>query len=356
MLFFKIGNAQFHTLKIPQLSNEVKEQQRLGVTDIIISYCSPTVNNRDVWNDTNVIPQEGEPIPWRAGANMNTTIEFSTDVIIEGMALKKGKYGFHIIPKSNNVYTLLFAHNNNLWGSYYLDIDKDITLSIDVNSEESPFSEKLDYEFFDWKANSVTIGLEWADRRIPFEVKVDINKTVVESFRSELRGINTYHWQAWNDAATWCLNHNTNIEEALQWAERSINGGYGGFAANKNFSNLNTKARLLKRLKKDKDFKAVVNDIESIYSSPGEAFQFGRELLNFKEYESALDFAIKARKKFSDTWFLAINEGLARYFLGNTEEAISIIEEVISKAPQHYHNRFNTVVKEMKAGIYKIPN
>jgi hypothetical protein len=32
--------------------------------------------------------------PWRAGANENTTIEFSTDVKIEGQPLPAGKYGF----------------------------------------------------------------------------------------------------------------------------------------------------------------------------------------------------------------------------------------------------------------------
>jgi hypothetical protein len=31
--------------------------------------------------------------PWRAGANENTTIEFSTDVLVEGRPLAAGKYG-----------------------------------------------------------------------------------------------------------------------------------------------------------------------------------------------------------------------------------------------------------------------
>jgi len=34
--------------------------------------------------------------PWRAAANENTTIEFSSDVTIEGKPLSKGKYGFFI--------------------------------------------------------------------------------------------------------------------------------------------------------------------------------------------------------------------------------------------------------------------
>ena len=106
----------------------------------------------------------------------------------------------------------------------------------------------------------LVIGLEWEKRRIPFKVEVDLNTTTVESFRSELRGINTYHWQAWNDAALWCLNHNTNLEEALQWANRSINGGYGGFAADKNVTNISTKIRLLKKLDKPEELQNTIND------------------------------------------------------------------------------------------------
>ena len=347
-------SAQFHTLKIPKPSNEVMETQTLGVTDITLSYGSPSINGRDVWNDPNVIPQNGDPIAWRAGANMNTTITFSTDVSIEGQPLKAGTYGFHIIPKGET-YSLLFAHNNNQWGSYYLNIEKDVTLTVDVAAESCPFSEKLDYEFLDWKGNEVKIGVEWADKRIPFTVSVDLNKTVVESLRSELRGINTYHWEAWNDAANWCLAHDTNLEEALAWADRSINGGFHGFAANRNFTNVGTKSALLKRLGHTQEYTTAVNELKNMDYSENQAFQFGRNLLSQKEYQLALEFATEANKKYSNSWILIINEGLAQYFVGDTKKAVKNIKSAITLAPQQFHDRFNTVIEEMQAGTYQIP-
>ncbi|OUR94324.1 hypothetical protein A9Q87_01365 [Flavobacteriales bacterium 34_180_T64] len=355
MLFTTMAFAQFHTLNIPHASNAVTETQRLGVTDITVTYHSPSANGRDVWNDTHVIPQNGNPIPWRAGANMNTTIKFSTDVSIEGHELKAGVYGFHVIPKGE-AYTLLFAHNHEQWGSYYLNIEADVTLSVDVSAQSASFSEKLDYEFLNWKENSVVIGLEWADKRLPFSVSVDLNKTVTDSFRSELRGINTYHWQAWNDAASWCLNHNTNLEEALLWAERSINGGFNGFAANKNFTNVSTKLQLLKKLKKEDEFKSTLNDIESIQYSTGEAYQFSRMLIGFGDYSEALEFTLKANIKYPDTWFLIVNEGISMYFLNQPEDAIKAIERALELAPQSYHERFQQVANDMKSGIYKLPS
>ncbi|MEM9328095.1 MAG: DUF2911 domain-containing protein, partial [Bacteroidota bacterium] len=225
--------AQFHTLSLPKGSNYVYEKQILGVTEIAVEYHSPQVRERDVWNTPDIVPQKGEPIPWRVGANMNTTISFSTDVEVEGQVLRAGKYGLHMIPDGDE-FEILFAHNNNLWGSYYLDLENDVALRVAVNSEPCPFSEKLDFEFIPASEHTIVMGVEWGEKRVPFTVSVDLNETVVASLRNELRGINTYRWEAWNDAANWCYDHDVNLEEALEWAQRSIDGGYGGFAYNKN--------------------------------------------------------------------------------------------------------------------------
>lgn len=345
--------AQFHTLNIPKSSPEVQETQKLGVTEITITYSSPSVKGRDVWNNSRIIPQKGNPIPWRAGANMNTTIEFSTDVLIQGQHLKAGKYGFHIIP-DGEIFTLLFAHHNNQWGSYYLDIEKDVTLSVNVTAVSSPFSEQLDFEFLDRTENTLVIGLEWEKRRIPFKVEVDLNKTVIENFRSELRGINTYHWQAWNDAANWCLSHNTNLEEALEWVNRSIQGGYNGFAANKNLTNLGTKIKILKKLNKNTELAAAKKEAKSLHATAYEANNFGIFLLRNGFYKDAYDYNHVKFKEYSDTWSLQLNRGISSYFLKDTKGAIKDIKAVLKSAPEQFHNRLNEIINEMKTGTYTL--
>ncbi|MDC6366845.1 MULTISPECIES: DUF2911 domain-containing protein [Flavobacteriaceae] len=342
-------------MKIPKTSNKVIETQRLAVTDITIDYSSPSVNNRAVWDNPDVIPQKGDPIAWRAGANMNTTIFFSTDVFIEGKPLKAGKYGFHIIPDGNN-FKLLFAHNANLWGSYYLNLDSDVTLEVDVQGKECPFSEKLDYEFLDWAENAVTLGLEWAGKRIPFRVSVDLNSTVVNSFRDELRGLNTYHWQAWNDAATWCLRHDTNLEEALEWVDRSIKGGYNGFAADENLTNLATKARLLKKLQRSEELTAVLNRSESLVTNPMDANNVSILMLQLEQPKKAFDFSSAMLSKYPDAWFLKLNKGISSYFLGQKEKALDELRDVADIAPEQFQKRLGEIIQEIKEGTYQLPN
>src|ERR1700756_1677534 len=86
-------HAQSFVLDLPRPSQHAVIVQRVGITDITISYHRPLVNNRKVWGT--LVPY-GQV--WRAGANENTTIQFTDPVMIEGKALDRGTYGLHMIP------------------------------------------------------------------------------------------------------------------------------------------------------------------------------------------------------------------------------------------------------------------
>jgi len=99
-------SAQSFVLDLPLQSQRAEISQRIGITDITISYHRPLVNNRKVW---------GALVPygqvWRAGANENTTITFSDPVEIEGKPLDKGTYGLHMIPNADE-WTIIFSKNS----------------------------------------------------------------------------------------------------------------------------------------------------------------------------------------------------------------------------------------------------
>ena len=82
-------------LTLPQPSQAASAGQRIGLTDITITYHRPAVNKREIW---------GKLVPygqvWRAGANENTVITFSTPVSVAGHVLPAGSYGLHMIPPS----------------------------------------------------------------------------------------------------------------------------------------------------------------------------------------------------------------------------------------------------------------
>ena len=357
MLFGANLSAQsnaFHSLNMPVSSPPVLEKQKIGITYITIDYHSPVLRGRDVWHDERVVPMNGAPFPWRAGANLNTTIEFSTDVMINGNPLPSGKYGFHIIPTSENNFTLLFAHANHQWGSYYVDVEKDITLQVPVQGQTCPNSENLDYEFENRKEDQVDIALHWGTKSIPFTVSVDLNKTVVSSLRHELRGINTYRWEAWNDAATWCLRHDTNLEEALEWANHSINGGYGGFAANKNPSNMRTKALLEEKLGMKDDYNKTIQEMVKLDHSPDQADYTSQYFMKIGRLDEALVLLDRSLKKHPETWYLYLDRATVHYGKKNTKQMNTDISKAKELVPERYREYLLKFEKGLLNKTYKL--
>src|SRR5438477_437017 len=106
-------------LNLPDVSQAAEVKQHIALTDITVKYHRPMVNGRKIWGG--LVPY-GKV--WRAGANENTTIEFSDPVSIEGQPLAKGTYGLHMIPNPDS-WTVIFSKTNTGWGSYSYKQDED---------------------------------------------------------------------------------------------------------------------------------------------------------------------------------------------------------------------------------------
>src|SRR3954449_2064167 len=102
------GFAQ-NDLNLPDVSQAATVKQRIALTDITIAYHRPVVNGRKIWGG--LVPY-GQV--WRAGANENTTIEFSTPVSVEGKPLPAGTYGLHMIPTTDS-WTIVFSKMAVAW-------------------------------------------------------------------------------------------------------------------------------------------------------------------------------------------------------------------------------------------------
>src|SRR6202521_1730979 len=78
---FKNG-GQAVELRLPTLSQRAITTQRIGLTDITVNYFRPLVGGRGIW---------GKAVPygqvWRSGANENTTVAFTDEVVVEAHAL-----------------------------------------------------------------------------------------------------------------------------------------------------------------------------------------------------------------------------------------------------------------------------
>jgi hypothetical protein len=155
--FIQLGMAQGEKPLSPPKSVE----KTVGDLTIAIDYSAPSVRGRQIY---------GELVPygklWRAGANEATTISFNRDVKINGEELKAGRYAFFVVPEEEDEWLLVFNTEANQWGAYSHDGTKD-ALKVEVKPEEIEVTEQLTYQIDD----DGRVHLDWADRRVSFEVE-----------------------------------------------------------------------------------------------------------------------------------------------------------------------------------------
>src|ERR1700731_466334 len=259
-------------LDLPDGSQLAVNKQRIGLTDIPITYRPPLVNGRKIWGG--LVPF-GEV--WRAGANENTTIEFSDPVSVEGQPLAKGTYGLHMIP-TTATWTVIFSKMAGAWGSYSYSQAED-PLRETVKPRPNEMEEALEYEFEELKPYSTTVNLKWEKLAVPFKVAVT-DETTLANIRLQLRGRAQYEWQSLNQAAQFCLSKKINLDEALKWAEASIQ-------TEERFENLMTKADLLKAMNK-RDDATKVREQARAKTTPVQLYSYGRRLQNDKKDAEAM--------------------------------------------------------------------
>lgn len=314
-------------------STKATVAEMIGITDVAINYGRPALHGREgkIWGQ---LVHEGfmddasfgKPIkmPWRAGANENTTISFSTDVSIEGKQLKAGKYGFHVAYYPDSCI-LIFSNNTESWGSYFYD-EKDDALRVTVRQvPQNNVTERLTYVFSDQTDSSATISLLWEKLAIPFVVSTELQKLQVASIEREMNSTKSFDPQTFLAAANYYQERNIHLDKALQYAQ----------SAARIFNNFNTaylQSNILRKLNRTKEADSVIN-IALNKASAQELNRYGRLLLNEKFYDKAFEVFKSNHAKHPDEY--VTNVGMMRGYsaLGNYKKALQFADKARAKAP-----------------------
>jgi hypothetical protein len=304
--------------------------EQVGLTDVTIRYSRPHVNHREghIWGE--LIPvgyvDQGfgtsKAAPWRAGANENTIIEFSTDVKIEGQPLAAGKYAFFIAYDPGEC-TLIFSKNTTSWGSFFYDSSED-ALRVKVKPLMADKSaEWLKYEFTNETTGSAVVQLQWEKLIIPFSIETDVVHNQIELFRKELRSEKGFIWQSWDQAALYCAKNKTNLPEALLWSDTATGVNVGG---SQSFQAWSTKAAVLDSMGRDTEAKEAMKKALP-FGDVNELYFYARNLTRNKQGKEAFEiFKLDYDKHPNE--FLT-NAGMARGYsaVGDYKKALTFAEK-----------------------------
>jgi hypothetical protein len=206
-------------LKLPEPSPAATTEQTIGITEIKVVYHRPALNGRTIWGQ--LVPYNE---PWRAGANENTTVTFSSEVKIGGKPLKAGTYGLHMIPTAKE-WTIAFSNQSSAWGSFTYDQKEDALRVTVTPRSEANSVERLEYSFDDVTDTKATMVLRWEKLAVPVAIEVDTPKVVMASVRNELRGLAGFRAETLTQAARYWVRNGGNLDEALKFADTALSRG-----------------------------------------------------------------------------------------------------------------------------------
>jgi hypothetical protein len=230
---------------LPRPSQKASVMQRIGVTDVTITYSSPGVKGRKIWGDPlpeqaastkgeatldnqNVRPKDAPIVPWghvwRTGANEATQFVVTDDVLINGQKLAAGSYSLHTIPTKDE-FTIIFNSVADQWGSFDYDAAKD-TLRVKAKPEwVSENKEWLEYWIDPLNDNSAQVNIRWEKVRVPFTVEVkDVKALTLQKARAAVAAAKPDDWRTPLQAAQFVLlsEDKSDPAEALGWLQQSI--------------------------------------------------------------------------------------------------------------------------------------
>jgi len=329
-----IAYGQSTILDLPRPSQHATVMQRVGITDIMINYHRPLVNQRKVWGG--IVPY-GQV--WRAGANENTTIAFTDPVTIEGKPLAKGTYGLHMIPAENE-WTVIFSNNSTSWGSFTYKQSED-ALRVSVKAQPAEFREALAYDFEDVKPDSTVVALRWEKLAVPFKIGVNTNEIVQASLHNQLRGLAQYTWFGWDDAATYLVTNKVNLDDALKYEDNSIQN-------EERFDNLLTKSQILDAMGRKEEANAIrakAIDMASAIQLHG----YGRTLQTQGKQDQAFEVFRTNIKKNPNHWLVHNEVARLACAKGDYDSAVKEMKLASDGAPDPFKSQIDNLVRRLQA-------
>jgi hypothetical protein len=212
VLLVAAAQAQLTT---PQPSPTATINQKLGLTDISVTYSRPGAKNRVVF---------GELVPfgkvWRTGANKATSVTFSTDVNLGGKDVKAGTYSLFTIPNSAE-WTVILNSNTELWGAGKYDEAKDVARFTIKPTILNDIVETFTIDFSHLVGSDGHMNLSWENTRVAIAVKTDANGMIEKQIKEILvdgPSAGTYY-----NAARFYVENDKDMNQALTWINAAIN-------------------------------------------------------------------------------------------------------------------------------------
>jgi len=201
-------------VQTPAPSPKAKLEQVVGLTDVAIEYSRPGIKGRTVFGD--LVPF-GKL--WRTGANANSTVSFSEDVVIDGKTLKKGKYALYTVPKAD-IWDVIFYADTDNWGIPNEWDESKVALKTTAKSQILGRSvESLTISVNNLDNDFAHLELSWEKILIAVKFEVPTQKTALASIEKALAGPSAGDYFS---SAQYFFQSNGDMNQALEYVNKAV--------------------------------------------------------------------------------------------------------------------------------------
>lgn len=198
----------------PQLSPKAKIIQTVGLSEVTIDYSRPSVRQRTVFGD--LVPYHEL---WRTGANQNTLISFSHDVLISGQPLSQGTYALFTVP-AKSFWMVYFYHSIDHWGTPKKWDETQVSLAIQAEVQKVSHTESFQISIENITLQTADLQLAWETTAIQIPMVFPTNE-IMESHLSKM-SIDSASANDLYAGAVYYLNESKNLQQAKEWITRAV--------------------------------------------------------------------------------------------------------------------------------------
>ena len=246
------GNTAQAQISTPQPSPKASVMQRVGLTDVTVSYGRPSLRTRMGFGDatTKAVVNYGQR--WRTGANNSTLIKFSDDVTVEGQKVPAGEYAIYTVPGKTD-WQVILSKNTKLGAN--VDGYKDDENVASFKVKPYKLGEKVEtftIDFTDLTPATANVAMLWDMSGVKFKIMSDVDAKVMAQINAKVINNASPTSGDLAAAAVYYLDNERDMKQALAWMQKAN-------ATDPKFWNVHTEAKIRMKMK---DYKGAMASAE----------------------------------------------------------------------------------------------
>ena len=207
-----VHSAVFSQVKTPPLSPKSVLTQSIGFTEMKIEYSRPSMRGRKIMGN---LVNFGDI--WRTGANSNTKITISDDVMFGKNSLPAGTYS--ILTRPGIKLWEVFFYTED-WSLPKIWDQEKIALKLEIPVKNMNQVETFSIWIGEISYDSASLNLAWENSRIEMPFTVSTDKKTMASIKETMKG--TPGHRDYYSAASYYLTTGRDLNQAEKWINEAV--------------------------------------------------------------------------------------------------------------------------------------